>query len=146
MTAIEDLLDKLDGPSTAKLIPRLTKALRTSLSLPSKIGCSRVVKHLPPQRRGDVSNSFLQIVNLVMRHMTLFGPYADDIGAALLGVVKDRSEVVSKSYAVAAGYVCRLATDKGILHIVDWCKKNYWVGEERERRVMGAVVGAVYKQ
>ena len=85
-------------------------------------------------------------MNLVMRHLTLFRPYADDIGKALLGVVKDRSEVVSKSYAAATGYVCRLATDNAILHIVGWCKMNYWVGEERERRVVGAVVGAVYKQ
>jgi proteasome component ECM29 len=81
-----------------------------------------------------------------MRHPTLFRPYADEIGRSLLGAVKDRSEVVSLSYAVAAGYACRLATDKGILQTVDWCKKNYWVGEERERRASGAVLGAVYKQ
>ncbi|KAF8247482.1 ARM repeat-containing protein [Wilcoxina mikolae CBS 423.85] len=127
MSTIEDILDNLDAPTIAKLIPSLTKAIRTSLSLPSKIGCSRVV------------------VSLVMRHPTLFRPYADDIGKSLLGAVKDRSEVVSLSYAVAAGYACRLATDKGILQTVDWCKKNYWAGEERERRASGAVLGAVYK-
>lgn len=128
MSAIEDLLDKLDGPSTAKLIPRLTKAIRTSLSLPSKVGCSRVV------------------VNLVMRHPVLFKPYADEVAKALLAAVKDRSEVVSRGYAVAIGYACRIAADKGILTIVDWAKKSYWEGEERERTASGAVLAAVYKQ
>jgi proteasome component ECM29 len=128
MSAIEDVLDNLDVPSTAELIPRLVKALRTSLSLPSKVGCSRVV------------------VNLVMRHPVLFKPHADEITKSLLAVVKDRSEVVSKSYAVAAGYACRVATDKGILQTVQWAKKSYWEGEERERRISGSVLAAVYKQ
>jgi proteasome component ECM29 len=128
MSAIEDVLDNLDGPSTAKLVPRLIKAIRTSLSLPSKVGSSRVV------------------VNLVMRLPTLFKPHADEVAKSLLGAVKDRSEVVSKSYAVAIGYACRVATDKGILQIVQWAKQGYWEGEERERRASGAVLGAVYKQ
>lgn len=127
MSTIEDILDNLDGDSTAKLIPELIKSIRTSLSLPSKVGCSRVV------------------VNLAMRHPALFKPYADDVAKTLLGAVKDRSEVVSRSYAVAAGYACRIASDKGILQVFDWAKKSYWEGEERERRISGAVLAGVYR-
>jgi proteasome component ECM29 len=128
MSTIEDIIDNLDDDSTARLVPQLIKSMRTSLGLPSKVGCSRVV------------------VSLVMRKPHLFKPYADDVLKALLNAVKDRSEVVSRSYAVAIGYLCRIANDEGIAKVVDWCQKGYWGGEERERVISGSVIGAVYKK
>jgi proteasome component ECM29 len=128
MATIEDTLDNLDGPSTAELIPQLIRSIKSSLSLPSKVGCSRVV------------------VSLVMRHPVLFKPYADEVAKVLVGAVKDRSDAVSQSYAAAVGYLSRIATDKGILSIVEWAQKTYWEGEERDRRASGLVAEAVYKQ
>ncbi|KAI5783555.1 proteasome stabiliser-domain-containing protein [Geopyxis carbonaria] len=127
MSSIEDLLDNLDASSTARLVPQLLKSIRTSLGLPSKIACSRV------------------IVSMVMRRPTLFKKYADEVLKPLLGAVKDRSEVVSHSYAVSIGYLCRIASDKGILEVLKWTQTCYWEGEERERRAAGAVVAAVFK-
>ena len=128
MTTIEDIIENLDEESTARLIPQLIKSMRTSLGLPSKVGCSRVV------------------VSLVMRKPILFKPYADEVLKALLSAVRDRSEVVSRSYAQAVGYLCRIAPDEGICKVVDWCQKSYWEGEERERVIAGSVIGAVYKK
>lgn len=128
MSTIEDILDNIDADSTARLVPQLVKSMRTSLGLPSKVGCSRVV------------------VSLVLRKPHLFKPYADDVLKALLAAVKDRSEVVSRSYAVAIGYLCRIANEKGITQVVNWSQQSYWQGEERDRLIAGSVIGSVYKK
>lgn len=128
MSAVESLLDSIDEPTLALFIPRLTKSIRTSLGLPSKVACSRVV------------------VALSMKHPVLFKRHADETLKYLLPAIKDRSEIVSKSYAVAIGYLCRIASDVSIISAAKtWVQEQYWNGEERERRAAGAVVAAIWK-
>jgi proteasome component ECM29 len=111
MEAIERCLDLLDDDTMQKLQPRLESAMRSAISLPSKVGASRV------------------LVSLSTRRLAVFRPYADGFLKTIKKVILDRNETVSSSYAVAAGYVARAATDKQILRLIDFCKRLYFEAE-----------------
>ncbi|KAK4986026.1 proteasome component M29 [Elasticomyces elasticus] len=118
MEAIERCLDLLDDDSMAQLRPRLETAMKTAVGLPSKVGCSRV------------------LVSLSTRHNALFRPYSDAFLKLIEKQVLDRNETISSSYAVAAGYVARLASDKQILQLVKFAKGLYFQSEgDRDRSV-----------
>lgn len=111
MDAIERCLDLLDQPTMMKLVPRLTYIIRKAVGMPSKVGCSRVV------------------VTLVVRHNFITKPHADELLKAVMGVILDRNDAVSTSWAVAAGYLCRLCGQDRILALIDLAKK-FWFEHE----------------
>ncbi|TGZ79375.1 ARM repeat-containing protein [Ascodesmis nigricans] len=129
MSAIETLVDVLDAPTMALTIPRITSSIRTSLALPSKVACSHT------------------IIGLAMKHAVIFKPHADEVFKAILPALKDRSETVSKSYAVATGYLARIASDAAIIAAArGWAQSQYWTGEEKERIAAATVIAAVWKR
>lgn len=112
MEAIERCLDLVDEPTMQQLQLRLENAMKGAVGLPSKVGCSRV------------------LVSLSTRHNVLFKPYADNYLRLIEKYVLDRNDTVSSSYAVAAGYVARVASDKQILHAVEFTKKLYFESKD----------------
>ena len=129
MDAIERCLDLVDEPTMTRLVPRLTYTIRKAVGMPSKVGCSRV------------------IVALVVRHSFLTKPHADELLKAVMGVILDRNDAVSTSWAVAAGYLCRLCGQDRILVLVDLAKK-FWFEheEERARALSGEIVHDISRQ
>ncbi|KAF2206430.1 hypothetical protein CERZMDRAFT_53141 [Cercospora zeae-maydis SCOH1-5] len=111
MEAIERCLDLLDEETMRQLQPRLESAMKSSVGLPSKVGSSRV------------------LVSLATRRMLLFRPYADDTLKLLERLIIDRNDTVSSSYAAAAGYVARGASDKQILRYISFASKLYFDSE-----------------
>lgn len=111
MDAIERCLDLLDEPTMIKLIPQLTYTIRKAVGMPSKVGCSRV------------------LVTLVVRHSFVTKPHANELLKAVSGVILDRNDAVSTSWAVAAGYLCRLCSQDRILALVDLARR-FWFEHE----------------
>lgn len=111
MEAIERCLDLLDDETMRLLQPRLENAMKSAVGLPSKVGASRV------------------LVSLSTRRVAVFRPTADAFLRLLEKMVQDRNETVASSYAAAAGYVARSASDKQILRLVTYAKKLYFDSE-----------------
>ena len=111
MEAIERCIDLLDEDSMRELQPRLENAMKSAVGLPSKVGSSRV------------------LVSLSTRRMHLYRPYSGDALKLIEKLVLDRNETVSSSYAVAAGYIARGASDKQLLRLFTFARKLYFESE-----------------
>ncbi|PNS20516.1 hypothetical protein CAC42_5966 [Sphaceloma murrayae] len=111
MEAIERCLDLLDDETMGKLQPRIETAMKSAIALPSKVACSRV------------------LVSLSTRHNFIFRPYSDPFLKMLEKAVLDRNDTVASSYATAAGYVARGASDKQILQMVAFARRLYFESE-----------------
>ncbi|CAO2648871.1 Nn.00g098200.m01.CDS01 [Neocucurbitaria sp. VM-36] len=110
--SIERCLDLADGETMKALVPRIEAAMKNAVGLPSKVGCSRI------------------LVTLATRHRFLFNPYADGFLKLIQKQIHDRNETVSSSYAAAAGYLARLASDKQLLSTIAFINKLYFDSEE----------------
>ena len=122
MEAIERCLDMLDESVMPALEASLTNANKTVIGLPSRVGLCRVM------------------VSLATRHRALFQPYAGNFLKSLRRQVMDRNDTISTSAAVACGYLCRLAPDRGILAAVDHAKKVYFESEDDRHRTVAAEI------
>jgi proteasome component ECM29 len=111
MEAIERCLDLLDSDTMQALQPRLEEAMKTAVGLPSKVGASRV------------------LVSLATRRFAVFRPHADHFLKLLGRVVLDRNDTVSSSYAIAAGYLARAASDQQLLRLLEFSKRLYFESE-----------------
>ena len=111
MEAIERCLDLLDDATMAELQPRIESAMKSAVGLPSKVGCSRV------------------LVSLSTRRNMLFKPHADHFLRLVEKAILDRNDTVASSYAMAAGYVARSASDKQILRLSSFARKLYFESE-----------------
>lgn len=111
MEAIERCLDLLDEETMKTLQPRLESAMKGAVGLPSKVGSSRI------------------LVSLSTRRLAVFRPHADAFLKLIEKVVLDRNETVSSSYAVAAGYIARAASEKQVLRLIAFCQKLYFESE-----------------
>ncbi|KAF2084144.1 ARM repeat-containing protein [Saccharata proteae CBS 121410] len=128
MEAIERCLDLLDDESMKALVPRMENAMKTAVSLPSKVGASRI------------------LVSLSTRHNQLFRPYADHFLKLIHKHIHDRNETVSTAYAASAGYVARTASEAQILATVTFCKRLYFESEDdRSRTASGDIIFAISK-
>ncbi|KAH8731379.1 proteasome stabiliser-domain-containing protein [Phaeosphaeriaceae sp. PMI808] len=126
--SIERCLDLADAETMKLLVPRIEAAMKSAVGLPSKVGCSRV------------------LVTLSTRHRFVFSPYADQFLRLIYKQIHDRNETVSSSYAVAAGYLARLATDTQILSTITFVQKLYFESEEgsdKNRVLAGDVIRAI---
>lgn len=120
MDAIERCLDIADADVMKVFIPRLNKAIKKVVGMPSKVGCSRVV------------------VTLVIRHSYLFRPYANDTLKVMSAALVDRNETVSASYAAACGYLARLSSDEAVIKLLQYAQKLYFEQQEERIRVLSA--------
>ncbi|KAJ9645236.1 proteasome component M29 [Coniosporium tulheliwenetii] len=126
--AIERCLDLVDEPTMEALVPHLESALKSAVGLPSKVGCSRI------------------LVSLSTRHNALFRPHADHFLKLIEKQVLDFNPTVSSSYAVSAGYVARVASDKQILRLIAFSKRLYFASDDdRSRIASGDIVHAFSK-
>ncbi|KAJ8604670.1 hypothetical protein MRB53_041702 [Persea americana] len=130
MEAIERCLDLLDDETMTALQPRLDAAMKGAVGLPSKVGASRI------------------LVSLATRRTQIFKTSADHFLKLIEKLVLDRNETVSSSYAAAAGYVARHASDKQILRFVTFIKSLYFKSEgDREgsvpRRRFNAIAASI---
>lgn len=128
MEAAERCLDLLDDATMLLLVPRLENAIKTAIGLPSQVACSRV------------------LVSLSTRHNQLFRAQSDRFLGLVQRQLTDRNETVALSYAEAAGYITRVATDGGVMELVAKAKKLYFSSEDDKHRVAaGDVVHAMAK-
>ncbi|KAF2098653.1 ARM repeat-containing protein [Rhizodiscina lignyota] len=128
MEATERCLDLLDDPTMEQLAPKLENAIKTALGLPSQVACTRV------------------LVSMSTRHNQLFRPYADRFLKLTERHLTDRNDTVAVSYAEAAGYVSRVASDEQILQLADTAKRFYFDAEDEKHRIAaGDLLHAVAK-
>lgn len=128
MEAIERCLDILDEPTMSSLVPRLGNAIKTTIGMPSKMGCAGV------------------LASLATRHSFVFKPHADIFLKITEKAVLDRNNAVSAAYARSAGYLSRLGSDEAILRLAAYSKDLYFNAEnETRRQVAGEIVYAVSK-
>lgn len=128
MEAIElHLLDAIDESSMAETVAKLEDSLKTSIGLPSKVACSRVLVILSSKS-------------------ILFRPYAPQLIRLIRKYVLDRNETVSASYSSAIGYLSRLASNEDILETVDYSKSLYLNGEDTQHRIVaGEILNSISK-
>jgi proteasome component ECM29 len=128
MEAIERCLDILDEPMMSSLVPRLEHAIKTTIGMPSKMGCAGV------------------LASLATRHSFVFKPHADVFLKITEKAVLDRNNAVSAAYARSAGYLSRLGSDASILRLAAYSKDLYFNAEnETQRQVAGEIVYAISK-
>lgn len=128
MEAIERCLDLLDEPTMKELVPRLENSIKTSIGMPSKIGCAGV------------------LVSLATRHSFVSKPHADVFLKIVERAVLDRNSTVSAAYARAAGYLSRQGSDDAVLRLAGYSKNLYFKAEdETKRQVPADIVYAVSK-
>ncbi|KAE8452216.1 hypothetical protein EG329_001683 [Mollisiaceae sp. DMI_Dod_QoI] len=128
MEAIERCLDILDAPTMSSLVPRLENAIKTTIGMPSKMGCAGV------------------LASLATRHSFVFKPNADIFLKIVEKAVLDRNNAVSAAYARSAGYLSRLGSDGAVLRLAAYSKDLYFNAEnETRRQVAGEIVYAVSK-
>lgn len=128
MDAIDRCLDLLDESTMAALVPRLNYTIRRTVGMPSKVGCSRV------------------LVTLVLRHSFIIQPHVDELLKTVMGVILDRNDAVSTSWAMAAGYLCRLSNEDSFLALVDLAKKFWFENEGKLYRPDFNGVAKEYKE
>ncbi|KAH8815368.1 proteasome stabiliser-domain-containing protein [Xylogone sp. PMI_703] len=116
MEAIERCLDLLDEPTMKELVPHLENVIKTTVGMPSKVGCAGV------------------LISLATRHTFVFRPHADTFLKILEKAVLDRNNAVSAAYARAGGYLARLGSDKAILRLSEYSKNLYFLAEDEGRR------------
>ncbi|KAL9603353.1 MAG: hypothetical protein Q9219_001215 [cf. Caloplaca sp. 3 TL-2023] len=122
LEAIERCLDFLDDASMQQLRAPLENAITTGLGLPSRVGGSRV------------------LVSLSTRHNYLFKPHVNYFLRLARKQVLDRNDTISASYAVACGYLARLASDEEILRLIEHCRKLYLDSDEERHRLVAAEI------
>ena len=128
MEAIERCLDFVDDATMATLCPRLEETMHNVIGLPSKVGATYV------------------LVSLSTRHSFLFKAYADRFIGLVRKQVLDRNDTISSAFAVACGYLARLASDEVILKLFAHCQQLYIDSdEERQRKISGEIIHAVSK-
>jgi proteasome component ECM29 len=128
LEAVERCLDVLDEPTMKELVPHLANAMKTSIGMPSKIGCSGI------------------LVSLATRHSFVFRPHADTFFKLLEKTVLDRNNAVSAGYARSAGYLARLGSDESLLRLATFSKNLYFDAEDETRRQVAAdIIYAVSK-
>ena len=128
MEAIERCLDFVDDATMIALCPKLEETMRTVIGLPSKVGTTYV------------------LVSLSTRHSAIFKADADRFIKLIRKYVLDRNDTVSSAFAIAGGYLARLASDGEILALFAYCQQLYFDTEEdRQRKISGEIVHAVSK-
>ncbi|CAN6610914.1 proteasome component Ecm29p [Trichomonascus vanleenenianus] len=129
MDAVERLVELINDKDTMDdFIPRLGRVIQRSVGLPSKLGASRV------------------LVLLTIRKLHDSKPYADNLLAMAKSQLTNANETVAKSYALAAGYICRMANTAAVAKYEQCLEGIYFEDEsDRTRGITGSAMDAVSK-
>jgi proteasome component ECM29 len=122
MEGIERCLDLLDEPTMKEFAPRLENTVKTTLGMPSKVGCAAV------------------LVSLATRHSFVFRPHTDMFLKTIEKAVLDRNNAVSAAYARSAGYLSRLGSDGALLRLASYSRGLYFNAEDETRRQVAAEI------
>lgn len=128
MEAVERCLDALNDDIMADAMTKLHATIKSAIGFPSKVASGRV------------------LVSLSTRHRIIFTPYADKFLSLVMTQVNDPNQHVAVSFATAAGYVSRLATNKAILKMLKKVNKLYFDSEDEASRIVSAdIIAALVK-
>jgi proteasome component ECM29 len=124
MEAIEKLIDNnYKNPQTIEEIVKvLESSARTSIGMPSLAASSRI------------------LVVMMVRYQARYKQYADGFLRVIRKPLFDRNDAVCSSFAYAAGYIARYASDKSLLEYLDWVW-GHWRdnSSDRDRAVAAEV-------
>lgn len=121
MEAVDHILDLLDDTYMATAVRLLSTSIKKSVGLPSKVCGSRV------------------IVSLITKHYMLSKPYGDKLLTICVGQLNDRNSTVSASFAVAAGYCCKVATLDAVIDYSKHIANLYLNSEDEGPRQLAAI-------
>ncbi|KAG0371099.1 hypothetical protein BGZ54_000043 [Gamsiella multidivaricata] len=121
MEGIEACLENVDETVMPVLSEQLVALMRKAVGLPTKAGCA----HL--------------LVSMCIKKPSVTKTYSDTLLKTLGSSIKDKSPAVRKSYAVAAGYLSRLATDAALVKFIERLDSFYLETEEDELRSIAAI-------
>jgi proteasome component ECM29 len=128
MDAVEKLIDApfKDQATPDKIVTVLEKSVRSSLGMPSQTATSRI------------------LVSMFVRHHARYKPHADRFLRAIQKPLLDRNDAVASSYAYAAGYLARWASDEQVRKSAEYAW-NLWETSENDRhRAVAAEVFAAF--
>ncbi|KAK5943714.1 proteasome component M29 [Knufia obscura] len=107
---------------------RLESSFKVAIGLPSRVGLSRAM------------------ITLVVRHNTVFRPYADRFVRLTRKSIVDRNATISQSFSTALAYLLRLASEKEIRQTISYAQKLYFESQELSHRaIAGEIVQAISK-
>jgi len=123
MDGVEPEIKPLDDA-----MARLESCFKVTIGLPSRVGLSRAM------------------ITLVVRHHTMFRPYADRFVRLTRKSIVDRNATISQSFSTALAYLLRLASEKEIRQTVSYAHKLYFDSQELSHRaIAGEIVQAISK-
>lgn len=129
MEAIDRCYDLLDTETMEKTALSIERAMKAAVGLPTKLACGNT------------------LVSLTLRHRELFRPHAGKFLRSLEKCSLDRNETASSTYAASTGYLCKLATDKQIMRLVNYAKKLWLEDEDEKHRAVSAdIIRSISKQ
>lgn len=127
--ALHRCFDLADADTMEKAALSIERAMKAAVGLPTKLGCGNL------------------LVSLTLRHRVLFKPHAGRFLRLLERYSLDRNDTASSTYAAASGYLCKLASDKQILRLVQYAKKLWLEDEDEKHRAVSAdIIRAISKQ
>lgn len=130
MDAVEKLIDSTfkDNTTPDKIVDVLEKQVRSSLGMPSQTATARI------------------LVSMYVRHHARYKPFADRFLRAIQKPLLDRNDAVASSYAYAAGYLARWASDDQVRKSAEYAWSLWETSEnDRHRAVSAEVFAAVAK-
>ncbi|KAG0202738.1 hypothetical protein BGX28_004843 [Mortierella sp. GBA30] len=92
-----------------------------------------------PELSAQLITTMRKAVGLPTKKPAVLRPFSDTFLKTLGSIIKDRSPAVRKSYAVAAGYMSRLATDTALVKLIDRLGVYYLDTEDEELRSISAI-------
>ena len=126
MDVVEYMVDLLDDELIKQFVPKLSNVIKRSVGLPSKLASSRV------------------LVMLTVRKLQQTTPYADSLLKACQSQLLNINDTISQSYAMSAGYMCRMASIRAVIEYEKYLEKLYFAMEsEKPRIVAGYSVSSV---
>lgn len=120
LEAIDKLIGHVDESLMDELVSKLKSTIKKSVGLPSKACGSRV------------------IVMLVTKMPVLSKPYGDKLLGICLANLKDRNLAISTSFAISAGYCCKLTSVEGIVNYSAELTNLYFANKDAKSRLIAA--------
>ncbi|KAG0238428.1 hypothetical protein BGX31_003302 [Mortierella sp. GBA43] len=121
MEGIDSCLENVDESVMPALTDQVVATIRKAVGLPTKAGCA----HL--------------LVSICIKKPVIVREYSDTFLKVLGSAIKDKSPAVRKSYAVAVGYLSRVATDDALVKFIGRLDGYYLDTEEEELRSISAI-------
>ena len=113
---IDNCLQSVDNDIINNLVPVIQESMKTSIGMPTKVGCGRV------------------LITLFTGHTQAIRPFASEFLKLMKGQTYDANDEVSKGYARASAYIIRVAADDAQQQFLESCTEQYFSGGDEARR------------